>query len=152
MTKWHVILTKSDRKKIKMVLRSKNVPMEAKKRAQVLSDVDEAGGRKPDSVSAIEKKRGLCPSAIVDTRRKFVEGGIDAALFRKKRATPPTPAKVTGDVEAHIIACACSSAPEGYSRWSAKMIADKIVLDGIIETISDETVRLVLKKHDLNRI
>jgi hypothetical protein len=108
MTKWHVILTKSDRKKIKMVLRSKNVPMEAKKRAQVLSDVDEAGGRKPDSVSAIEKKRGLCPSAIVDTRRKFVEGGIDAALFRKKRATPPTPAKVTGDVEAHIIACACS--------------------------------------------
>ena len=152
MIKWHVILTKADHKKIKMVIRSKKVPMEAKKRAQVLLDVDESEGRIPDKVSVIEKRRGLCPSAIVDTRRKFVEGGIDAALFRKKRAIPPIPIKVTGDVEAHIIACACSPAPEGFSRWSMKMIADKIVLDGIIETISDETVRLVLKKHDLSRI
>ena len=152
MIKWRVMLAKSDHKKIKMVLRSKNVPMEAKKRAQVLLDVNESDGRIPDSISLIEKKRGLCPSAIVETRRKFVQGGIDVAIFRKKRTTPPTPAKVTGDVEAHIIACACSSAPEGFSRWSAKMIANKIVLDGIIDSISDETVRLVLKKHNLNRI
>lgn len=152
MTKWHVILTKSDHKKIKMVLRSKNIPMEAKKRAQVLLDVDEANGRIPDTVSVISKRRGMCRSAIVDTRRKFVQSGIDVALFRKKRKMPPRPAKVTGEVEAHIIACVCSSAPPGFSRWSAKMIANKIVLDGIIDSISDETVRLVLKKHDLNRI
>ena len=151
MTKWRVVLTKTDHKKIKKVLRSKKVPMEVKKRAQVLLDVDEGCGRRPDTVNVIEKRRGMSRSAIVETRRKFAQGGIDTALFRKKRQTPPTPAKVTGEVEANIIACACSSTPSGYSRWSAKMIADKIVLDGIIDSISDETVRLVLKKHDLNR-
>ena len=94
--------------------------MEAKKRAQVLLDVNEAGGRKPDTVSVIEKRRGICRSAIVDTRRKFAQGGIDVALFRKKRDTPPTPAKVTGEVEAHIIACACSLTPSGYSLMECK--------------------------------
>jgi hypothetical protein len=114
--------------------------------------LDEADGQKPDSIGVIMKKRGIGETAVIRTKRKFVESGIDVALFRKKRESGPTPAKVTGDVEAHIIACACSSAPEGFSRWSAKMIADKIILDGIIDSISDETVRLVLKKHDLNRI
>lgn len=152
MQKWNVVLSKSDCKKAKMSLRSKNVSMEAKKRAQVLLDSDEANGRNPDSISMIMKKRGIGETAIIRTKRKYVEGGIDLAIFRKKRALPPTPAKVTGDVEAHIIACACSAPPEGFSRWSMKMIANKVVLDGIIDTISDEAVRLVLKKHGLNRI
>lgn len=151
MTKWHVVLKKSDNKKIQMVLRSKNIPMEAKKRAQILLDIDEADGRIPDTLCDIEKRRGVCKSTIVETRKKFVEGDIEAAIFRKKRETPPTPPKITEEIEAHIIACACSSAPEGFSRWSAKMIADKIVLEGIIDSVSDETVRLVLKKHGLNR-
>ena len=51
MQKWHVNLTKSEQKKIKMILRSKKISMEAKKRAQILQDLDEAGGRKPDSVN-----------------------------------------------------------------------------------------------------
>jgi transposase len=151
MIKWHVILSKSDRKKIKIVLRSKKMSMETKKRAQILLDVDETDGRTPDSISAIMKKRGVSTNTVSETRRKFSENGIDAALFRKKRQTPPTAPKVTGEIEAHIIAVACSAAPEGFSRWSMKMIADKIVLDGIINTISDETVRLVLKKHGLSR-
>jgi len=151
MLKWHVVLSKSDRKKIEMVLRSKQVPLEAKKRAQILIDIDEAGGRTPDGVSSVTKRRGVAPVTVTETRRKFAEGGIDAALFRKKRATPPTPPKVTGAVEAHIIACACSAVPEGFTRWSMQMIADKVVLNGIIDSISDETVRKVLKKRNFNR-
>jgi transposase len=151
MQKWHVILGKSDNKKIKMVLRSKKLSMEDKKRAQILQDLDEAGGRQPESVSAIAKKRGVCSNTVINVRKRFAEEGIDAAVFRKKRSTPPVAAKVTGEVEAHIIARACSNPPEGYTRWSMKMIADKIVLDGVIDSISDETVRLVLKKRSLNR-
>jgi transposase len=150
--KWHVSLSKSDRKKIKIVIRSKKVSMEAKKRAQILLDVDEADGRTPDSVNTVMKKRGVSVNTVTETRRKFAEGGVDTALFRKKRQTPPITPKVTGEVEAHIIACACSSPPEGFTRWSMQMIADKIVLNGIIDNISDETVRLVLKKHNLSRI
>ena len=151
MTKWHVILSKADRKKIKMVMRSKKLPMEAKKRSQILLDLDEAGGRSPDSISTVMKNRGVSTNTVTDTRRKFAEGGINAALFRKKRETPPVAPKVTGEVEAHIIACACSAPPQGFTRWSMQMIADKIVLNGVIDSISDETVRLVLKKHNLSR-
>ena len=152
MMKWHVILGKADRKKIKMVLRSKRISLETKKRAQILLDVDETGGRTPDSVSVVTKRRGVAPVTVTETRRKFAEGGIDAALFRKKRSTPPVPPKVTGEVEAHIIACACSTPPAGFTRWSMQRIADKIVLNGVIESISDETVRKVLKKHNSSPI
>jgi len=126
--------------------------METKKRAQILLDVDEADGRAPESVSTVMKKRGVSVNTVTETRRKFAENGIDAALFRKKRQKPPVTPKVTGEVEAHIIACACSSPPEGFTRWSMQMIADKIVFNGVVESISDETVRLVLKKHNLSRI
>ena len=71
-------------------------------------------------------------------------------MYRKKRVSPPIEPKITGDVQAHIIACACSHAPEGKSRWTLQMIADKIVLDGVIDGISDEAVRKVLKKRNLN--
>ena len=151
MQKRHVELDNAARKKIKMVLRSKKVTMEAKKRAQILLDIDESGGRKPESVNTITAKRGVCSNMITNVRRKYVESGIDAAIFRKKREPPPVAAKVTGEVEAHIIAVCCSSPPEGKEHWSMQMIADQIVLDGVIDSISDETVRLVLKKRNLGR-
>jgi len=149
--KWHVELNNAAHKKIKMVLRSTRVSMEAKKRAQILLDLDESNGRKPESLSVITSKRGVCENTIINVRRNYAESGIDAAIFRKKRQTPPVTPKVTGEVEAHIIACACSAPPEGFTRWSMQMIADKIVLNGVVEGISDETVRLVLKKHNLGR-
>jgi hypothetical protein len=151
MQKYHVVLTKADRKKIKMVLRSKKFSMEEKKRAQILQDLDEAGGRRPDSIAEIQRRRGVAHTTVIDTRKKFAALGVEIAVFRKKRLVPPVAPKITGDVEAHIIACACSAAPEGFTRWTMQMIADKIVLSGVIESISDEAVRLVLKKHDLNR-
>ena len=150
MQKWYVMLSKSDYKKIKMVQRSKKVPMEAKKRAQILQDLDETGGRVPESIPVICRKRGVSQNTVIYTRKKFAEEGIDATIFRKKRAIPPITPKITGDVEAHIIATACSSPPEGFARWTMQMIADKIVLNGVIESISDEAVRLVLKKRNSN--
>jgi len=151
MQKWHVILSEADHKKIKMALRSDKVPMEAKKRAQILLDLDESSGRKADSISEVMRKRGVSQNTVIQARKRFDEEGVCSAIFRKKRQTPPTPPKVTGEVEAHIIACACSAPPEGFTRWSMQMIADKIVLNGVIESISDEAVRLVLKKRNLSR-
>jgi len=152
MRKWKVELRKEECKKIKMVLRSKKVSMEAKKHAQILLDIDESEGKKPLSASKTSVKRGVCPNTVQRVRRKYAEEGINAAIFRKKRETPPVEPKITGEVEAHIIATACSEAPEGKSRWTLSMIANKIVLDGVIESISDEAVRLVLKKQNLSLI
>jgi transposase len=151
MQKWHVNLDKSDRQKIERVLKSKKYSMETKKRGQILQDLDEAGGRKPDSTREVMRKRGVSQNTVIQTRKKFAEEGIGVALFRKKRSTPPVAPKVTGEVEAHIIAVACSAPPAGFTRWSMQMIADKIVLNGVVESISDEAVRLVLKKRNLSR-
>lgn len=152
MQKWKVELTKEERKKIKMVLRSKRVTLEAKKHAQILLDTDESNEKKPLSVIKVTKSRGVCENTVIRVRRRYAEQGIEAAIFRKKRKTPPTEPKITGEVEAHIIATACSKAPEGKVRWTLKMIANKIILDGVIESISDEAVRLVLKKRSLSLI
>ena len=152
MQKWHVKLTKSEQKKIKMVIRSKKTTMEAKKHAQILVDIDESGGRKPLSLSKVTVRRGVCQNTVIRVRRNYAESGIESAIFRKKRETPPTEPKITGEVEAHIIATACSTPPEGKARWTLSMIANKIVLDEVIESISDEAVRLVLKKHNSNLI
>jgi hypothetical protein len=96
--KWHVVLTKSDHKKIKMVLRSSKFSMEVKKRAQILQDLDEAGGRKPDTLTQVMRKRGVSQNVVIYTRQRFAELGIAAAIFRKKRTTPPVAPKVTDNI------------------------------------------------------
>jgi len=151
MQKWHVNLTKEERKKIKMVLRSKKATMEVKKRAQILIDIDESNGKKPLSLNSVTSKRGVCENTVIRLRRNYAEKGFEKAVFRKGRETPPVEPKITGEVEAHIIATACSTPPEGKASWSLQMIANKIVLDGVIESISSEAVRLVLKKRNLSR-
>jgi len=152
MQKWHVNLTKCEQKKIKMVLRSKRTTLEAKKHAQILLDIDESDGKKPLSLSKVTVSRGVCQNTVIRVRRTYAEKGIERAIFRQKRETSPVEPKITGEVEAHIIATACSTAPEGKARWTLSMIANKIVLDGVIESISDEAVRLVLKKRNSNLI
>jgi hypothetical protein len=78
-------------------------------------------------------------------KQRFIEEGFEACIARK-----PCPEvkqkKADGDFEAHLIAISCSKAPEGYARWSLRMLADKLVELKYVESISYETVRQVLKK------
>ena len=80
-------------------------------------------------------------------KKRFVEGGIDAALYRKK-GTRIYAKKTDGDFEAHLVALSCSEPPEGFARWSLRLLADKVVELGYIDSISHETVRRILKKRD----
>ena len=75
------------------------------------------------------------------------EKGLDATIQRKKRETPPVEAKVTGDVEAHIIALACGDPPKGYAKWTLRLLADRSVKLGYIESISHTQVGRILKKR-----
>lgn len=144
---YHVILSETERKELKKYQRNKKHSMRIKKRAGVLLELDENNGRKPPSTKAIAARNGVSEESVRIFRKEYATKGLYETLNRKKRETPPVAAKVTGDVEAHIIATCCSSAPEGRSQWSLKMIANKIVLDGIVSSISYETVRRVLKKR-----
>lgn len=148
MQKYHVKLSDEDRKRLTKHIRSKRASMESKRRAYILLDLDESQGKKLPSMKSISARRGVSEVTIWKTRKAYSETGLAGALERSHRATPPVPAKVTGEVEAHIIAISCSAPPEGKAAWTLKMIADKIILDGVIDNISYETVRLVLKKRN----
>jgi len=147
MQKHHVNLSADERKRLEKHLRSKKYSMESKRRAYILLDLDEKQGKKLPTMKSISARRGVSEVTIWKTRKQYETEGLDGVLGRKRRKTPPVPAKVTGEVEAHIIATCCSAPPEGKAVWTMQMIADKIILDGIIDSISDETVRLVLKKR-----
>lgn len=78
-------------------------------------------------------------------KRRFVEEGFEVALNGKKGSRVYTK-KVDGDFEAHLVALSCSEPPEGFARWSLRLLADKVVELNYIDSISHETVRRVLKK------
>ena len=82
-------------------------------------------------------------------KKRFVEEGIEVALNGKKR-NRIYDKKADGDFEAHLVALSCSEPPEGFARWSLRLLADKVVELGYIDSISHETVRRILKKYILN--
>ncbi len=79
-------------------------------------------------------------------QKRFVEQGLEAALNRKERARPPRERKLDGEAEARLIALSCGKPPEGYNRWTLRLLADKAVELEIVDTVSYETVRRTLKK------
>ena len=78
-------------------------------------------------------------------KKRFVEEGLDVALNRRKGSRIYVK-KADGDFEAHLIALSCSEPPEGFARWSMRLLADKVVELAYIDSISHEAVRRVLKK------
>ena len=89
------------------------------------------------------------PSTVSRVRQRFVEGGLERALNDRPR--PGKQRKLDGKQEAHLVAVACSAAPEGHTRWTLRLLADQVVKLEFTESISRETVRQVLKKTNSSR-
>jgi transposase len=90
-------------------------------------------------------------TTVERVRQRFVEEGLEAALVRKKQVRPSRERKLDGDGEARLIALACSEPPQGRSAWTLQLLADKLVELHVVDSISDETVRQVLKKTNSSR-
>lgn len=117
------------------------------KRAQVILGLDTSNGRKTPNRAEIASKVDLSPTAITDIKNTwFAANDVDDFLKRKKRETPPVEPKITGVVQAHIIALACTEPPEGCTRWTLQLLADKSVELQFIDSISNVSVETVLKK------
>ena len=82
-------------------------------------------------------------------KKRFVEEGLDVTLNGKK-SSRIYEKKIDGDFEAHLIAVSCSDPPEGFSRWSLRLLSEKVVELEYIDSISHETVRRILKKTNSN--
>ncbi|WP_415117914.1 helix-turn-helix domain-containing protein [Micropruina sp.] len=80
--------------------------------------------------------------------KRFVESGGDAdeVIRRRKRVTPPVPPKVTGDVEARVIALACTRPPEGFDRWSLRLLEKHVALTDGLPPLDHSTIGRALKK------
>jgi transposase len=145
--KYIVKLSSAERCELEKTVRSqsKKISAEVKTHAKILVLLDE-NGENPISVSETAKKVKQNMNSIYRSVKKYATDGTEAMVYRSERTNISPLLKVTGEVEAHIIATACSEVPEGRINWTMQMIADKIVSDGVTESISDETVRRTLKK------
>ena len=120
-------------------------------RARVLLMLDRTGKTDHVRYNRTAEYAGISVQAVYNMRDEYLANqDIDAYLTRKKRETPPVPAKVNGKVEAEIIALACSEAPEGHSRWTLRLLAEQAVKLDIIDSISYVRVREILKKRNIS--
>ena len=85
-------------------------------------------------------------SMVATVRATLVEKGLDAVLTRKKRATPPVPPIFDGEAQAKLTALACSQPPEGFARWTIRLLAEKVVERQIVDAVHFNTVGRALKK------
>jgi transposase len=115
-----------------------------------LLNSDESEPGKKVSNEQIAQILHINSKTVERLKQRFVEEGFEACVDRKSYPQIKE-VKTDGDFEAHLIAISCSKAPEGYTRWSLRMLADKMVELKYVDNISHETIRSVLKKTKLNR-
>lgn len=98
-------------------------------------------GRTPDAVASA---LAVGVATVFNVKRRYLSEGLTAALYDKPRSGKP--ARIDGVARAKITALACSAAPEGHARWTLRLLADRAVSLGLVEAISHNTVKGVLKK------
>ena len=148
--KYIVTLTDEERRRLQALIASGKGSARKLTHARILLKAERRGG-KPDWKNAtIANALEVGTSTVERVRQQFVEEGLEAALV-------PRPSrrqyrhKLDGEKEAHLIALACSEAPEGRTRWTLRLLAERMVALEYVDTLSHETVRETLKKTNSSR-
>ena len=147
--KYIVTLTDVERQMLQGMLSRGKSAARKLMHARILLKADLSAGRPALSDDAIAEEVEVGRATVERVRRQFVEEGLEAALERRKPRREYL-RKLDGDGEAHLIALACSQAPEGRSRWTLRLLADRMVALEHIDHLSHETVREILKKTNLS--
>ena len=116
-------------------------------RALLLLDAGEFGPKW--IVARVAEALGKTTRSLEHLKKRFVEEGLNAAIERKRRETPPRAIQFGGEFEARLLALACSEAPEGRERWTVRLLAEKMVELKIVPSVSPMTVCNTLKKMNL---
>jgi hypothetical protein len=145
MKKYKVTLSKLEREELNNIIGKGKHSAQLFRTAYILLNCDE--GEFGDKLTNEQISRFLQVSMrMIDrVKQRFVEDGFEACLERKPMSQTKQ-RKADGEVEAHLIALSCSKPPKGFTRWSLRLLADKMVEMEYVEDISYETVRKVLKK------
>ncbi len=144
MAKYKVTLTDSERKLLLDIITKGKNAKKLKNALLLLNTESKEGNTKlPDS--EIANVLNVNIKKVERIKKIFVEEGFEIAL-NGRPAQPRKDKKIDGDVEAHLIALACSEVPEGYDSWTLRLLSDKMVECEYVDSISHESVRQVLKK------
>jgi len=120
-------------------------------RAKIILALDISGGRTPERHEAVAQRLGISRQTVNNTRDDFLAAeSVAVFLQRKKRETPPIQPKITGELEARLIALACGKVPKGCSRWTLRLLAEKSVELHYFGSLSHMTISRLLKKHNLS--
>ena len=148
MKKYIVTLTQEERESLDALATKGKHRSQKILNALILFGCDEGEHQKGRLTNeAMARVLNISMRKIDRLEKRFVMEGMDVALNGKK-ASRVYAKKTDGDFEAHLVALSCSEPPEGFARWSLRLLADKVVELDYIDSISHETIRQVLKKRD----
>jgi transposase len=143
--KYIISLTTEERKILEQLTTTGKAPAYKINHARILlkADTNQVGGGWTDA--AISQALDISVATIERVRQRFVETNLESALSRQLQQQRK-PRRLNGEQEAHLIAMTCSEVPEGQARWSLRLLADRMVELGYVESVSHETIRQTLKK------
>jgi len=150
--KYVVRLTEEERDRLNELIRKGKRSAQLLRKARILlkADVSDAGEGWSDSAIAAALDTSI--ATVERTRRQLVEEGFEVVLTRKYNPKSARPRIFDGAAEAKLIALTLSPAPDGFARWSLRLLEEKVVELHIVERASDNTIGRTLKKTVSNRI
>ena len=148
--RYRVTLSKEEREELEGLTRRGKIQARRFINARALLLCDAGEGGPAWSVADVAAALGVSSRSIEHLKKRFVENGLQAALTRKVREKPPRDVKFDGAFEARLIALACSDVPEGYRRWTVRLLADKAVELKFADSVSHMSVQRVLKKTNFS--
>lgn len=148
--KYRFSLTPEERSELEAIVAKGKHSSQKVLNALILLNYDEAAPEARNlGEQEIAKVLNISTMKINRVKQRFVEEGLDIALEGHKGKREHQ-RKADGDFEAHLVALSCSEPPDGYTRWSLRLLADKVVELEYIDSVSHETIRRVLKKTKSN--
>jgi len=150
-----VLLSAEERQELRTILDTMPHKASRTKRAMVLLALDDLRSWPMSHMfrptqESIANRCGVSTTTVYGIMKKYEAESLQNTLERKKRAAPARTPIITGEIEARIIALACSEPPPGYSRWTLRLLESKVVELGIVEKVSDNTIGRMLKKRHLS--
>lgn len=150
MKKYIVRLSTEERETLSKLINSGRGPARMFTRARILSKADQGVEGPGWSDEEISEALDVTVQTVERVRKQLVDEGFEAVLSRHEYTQKVSRKKIDGDVEAHLIALSCSEPPQGRTRWTLRLLADKVIELGYIESISHEAIRQTLKKTKLS--
>ena len=149
MTKYKVTLTVEEHAGLEQLVAVGKAAARKLTHARILLLADTAGQERTDQ--EIADALGTSLPTISRVRHRFVTQGLEAAVSPRPQPSRPDKVKIKGDVEQKLIRLACSDPPEGRCHWTLQLLADEMVVLGLVDALSAETVRQALKKTTSSR-